>query len=146
MVAIELPKLAVMFLVVASPALTIVRQVHRITINIWRCDSQRHWQSTSKLPCLPVRNIHKFVVSESFLVAVELLDVEAIDRCVYAFSLILLVLLDMYAALTAVIRTVVGFRDIFVARAFHGLFMGWFESTRCAETIVRVDEVQAVFV
>jgi hypothetical protein len=145
MTAIIFSKIAVMSLIVASPALTIVRHVHRITINVWRCDSKCHWQSTCKLLRLSTRNSFKFVVSNNLLVAVKKLHIEAIDRCVYARSFILLVLPDMYAAPAAVVGSAVGFRDVFVTRTLHALLFGWHESTYCTETIVCIHRAQAAF-
>jgi hypothetical protein len=146
MTAIKLPKIAVMFLIIAAPALPIVRHVHRIAVNIRCFDSKRHWQSTSKLLSLPTWDTSKFVISENFLVAIKQLDVEAIDRCIDALTLILLVLPDMHAAPAAVVGIAVGFGDVFVAYALHGLFVRGNESTLFAEAIVRSIVTQAAFV
>ncbi|EAT86444.1 hypothetical protein SNOG_06613 [Parastagonospora nodorum SN15] len=146
MTAIILSKIAVMFLIVASPALAIVRHVHGIAINIRCLDSKRHWQSTSKLFSLPTRYTGKFIVPNNFLVSVKQLDVEAIDRCVDALSLILLVLPNVYAAPATVVGSAVGFGDVFGAYTLHALFIRWLEATNFTETIVCIHEIQTAFV
>ena len=146
MTAIKLSKITVMFLIVAAPALPIVKHIHRIAINIRCFDSKRHRQPTSKLLSLPTWDTSKFVIPNNFLVAVKQLHVEAINRCIDALSLILLVLPDMHAAPAAVVGIAVGLGDAVFADTLHGLFMRGNESTCFTETVVRSIVTQAAFV
>ena len=114
------PKIALVFLVVASPTLAIVGHVYRIAVGVRRCNPERVRQGTPDLLGLATGDTEQVELADKLLICVIQNDIEAIIFRIKTGSLILLVLSDVHATPAWIEAVAFLIRHILSIYAFDG--------------------------
>lgn len=121
MAVIVRPEIAMMVLVVASPALAVVGHPDCVVVDVRRRDPECERQGAPDLLGLTARDAEQLLLADQLLLCVIQQDIEAIVFRIETGSLVFLVLGDVHAALAGLETVALLIRDIFRANA-----LDWF--------------------